>query len=353
MASQNKSEVVVVTGASAGVGRATVRAFASQGASIGLLARGTDGLEAARREVEEAGGKAIAIATDVSDPKQVEAAAEKVEQTFGPIDIWVNNAMTTVYSPFMNMTDEEFHRVTEVCYYGFVHGTRSALRRMVPRNRGVVVQVGSALAYRAIPLQSAYCGAKHAIKGFTDAVRTELLHEGSEVRLVMVQLPGLNTPQFQLGKNRLPRKPQPVPPIFQPEVAADAIVHSAHHESREFTVGGFNAVVIAGQKLAPAVADRYLAYTAVDGQMTEDAEGAERPNNLWNPVPGDHGAHGRFDDLATSFSPQVMANKNRYRLALAGIAGAALGTVALLACRSNGSESHSNGFSFTSSLGKR
>ncbi len=333
MVDQRNREVVVITGASAGVGRATVRAFARTGASIGLLARGSDGLEAARREVESAGGKALALPTDVSDPKQVEAAAEAVEKSLGPIDIWVNNAMTTVFSPFMKMTDEEFIRVTEVCYFGVVFGTRSALRRMLPRNRGVVVQVGSALAYRAIPLQSAYCGSKHAIRGFTDALRTELLHDGSAVRLVMVQLPGLNTPQFDLGKNRMPRRPQPVAPIFQPEVAADAIVHSAHHESREFTVGSFNAVVIAGQKLAPAVADHYLAYTAVDGQLSEDQELPGRPNNLWEPVPGDHGAHGRFDHLAHAFSPQVMINKNRYRLALAGIAGVLAGTVALLACR--------------------
>jgi NADP-dependent 3-hydroxy acid dehydrogenase YdfG len=341
--SDRKRDVVVITGASAGVGRATARAFGKRGASVGLLARGTDGLEATRREVEEAGGRALVVPTDVSDSKAMEAAAQTVEETLGPVDIWVNNAMTTVYSPFMNMTDEEFHRVTEVCYYGFVHGTRAALRRMVPRNHGVVVQVGSALAYRAIPLQSAYCGAKHAIKGFTDAVRTELMHEGSAVRLVMVQLPGLNTPQFELGKNRLPRRPQPVAPIFQPEVAADAIVHSAYHESREFTVGNFNAIVIAGQKLAPAIADRYLAYTAVDGQMSEEPEVQERPNNLWEPVPGDHGAHGRFDDVASGYSPQVMINKNRHRLALAGIAGAVLGAAALLAYRGE-SETDGNAF---------
>ncbi len=323
-----RQEVVVITGASAGVGRATARAFARQGAAIGLLARGTDGLDAARREVEAAGGTAIVVPTDVSDSLQVEAAAQAVEDQLGPIDIWVNNAMTTVYSPMMEMTDDEFRRVTEVCYYGFVYGTRSALRRMVPRNRGVVVQVGSALAYRAIPLQSAYCGAKHAIRGFTDAVRTELLHDGSAVRLVMVQLPGLNTPQFELGKNRLPCRPQPVEPIFQPEVAADAIVHSAHHETREFTVGGFNSFVIAGQKIAPSVADHYLAYTGVSGQMSEEPETSPRPNNLWAPVPGDHGAHGRFDDRAHAFSPQVTLNKHRYQIAFAGLAGAIAGLTA-------------------------
>jgi len=325
---QQKKEVVVITGASAGVGRATARAFAREGASIGLLARGTDGLDAARREVEAAGGKAIVIPTDVSDPQQVEAAAQSVEDNLGPIDIWVNNAMTTVYSPMMEMTDEEFRRVTEVCYLGFVYGTRSALRRMVPRDHGVVVQVGSALAYRAIPLQSAYCGAKHAIRGFTDAVRTELLHDGSSIRLVMVQLPGLNTPQFELGKSRLPCRPQPVEPIFQPEVAADAIVHCARHETREFTVGGFNSLVIVGQKLAPAVADHYLAYTGVDGQLSNEPETTIRPNNLWAPVPGDHGAHGRFDDRAHAYSPQVAINKNRYRLALTGLAGAVAGLTA-------------------------
>lgn len=328
MNGQLKREIVVITGASAGVGRATARAFAREGAAIGLLARGTDGLEAARSEVEAAGGTAIVIPTDVADPQQVEAAAQRVENELGPIDIWVNNAMTTVYSPMMEMTDEEFRRVTEVCYFGFVYGTRSALRRMIPRNRGVVVQVGSALAYRAIPLQSAYCGAKHAIRGFTDAVRTELLHDGSAIRLVMVQLPGLNTPQFELGKNRLPCRPQPVEPIFQPEVAADAIVHSARHENREFTVGGFNSFVIAGQKIAPAVADRYLAYTGVDGQMSAEPETKPRPNNLWAPVPGDHGAHGRFDERAHDFSPQVMMNKHRYRFALAGLAVAFAGLTA-------------------------
>lgn len=333
MSEQQKPEVVVITGASAGVGRATVRAFAKQGASIGLLARGAEGLEAARQEVDNAGGRAIAVPTDVSDPAQVEAAAAAVESQLGPIDIWVNNAMTTVYSPMMEMTDEEFRRVTEVCYLGFVYGTRTALRRMLPRNAGVVVQVGSALAYRAIPLQSAYCGAKHAIRGFTDAVRTELLHDGSAVRLVMVQLPGLNTPQFELGKNRLAARPQPVAPIFQPEVAADAIVHAARHESREFTVGGFNSLVIAGQKIAPSVADHYLAATAVEGQMTSEPESSPRPNNLWSPVPGDHGAHGRFDAMAYAYSPQVMLNKNRQALAIAAVAGALTGLAALLTRR--------------------
>jgi short-subunit dehydrogenase len=333
MSDSHNNDVVVITGASAGVGRATVRAFAKRGASIGLLARGHEGLEAARREVEEAGGRAIVVPTDVSDSEQVEAAAQLVEESLGPIDIWVNNAMTTVYSPFMSMPVEEFHRVTEVCYYGFVHGTRAALRRMVPRNRGVVVQVGSALAYRAIPLQSAYCGAKHAIRGFTDAVRTELMHDGSSVRLIMVQLPGLNTPQFDLGKNRLPHLPQPVAPIFQPEVAADAIVHSAYHESREFTVGNFNTIVIAGQRIAPAIADRYLASTAVDGQMSGQPDVQERPSNLWGPIPGDHGAHGRFDDVASSYSFQTTLNKNRHRLAIAGIAGLVLSAAAYWTCR--------------------
>src|ERR671935_2350676 len=229
--------VVVVTGASAGVGRAVVRAFASRGASIGLLARGEAGLQAAASEVIHAGRRAVAIPTDVADPAQVESAAARVEAELGPIDVWVNNAMVSVFSPFKEMETSEFRRVTEVTYLGVVYGTRSALKRMLPRNRGVIVQVGSALAYRGIPLQSAYCGAKHAIQGFTESVRCELLHDDSHVQVTMVQMPALNTPQFGWAKSRLPHTAQPVPPIYQPEVAAEAIVHAAHHPRREFSVG--------------------------------------------------------------------------------------------------------------------
>jgi NAD(P)-dependent dehydrogenase (short-subunit alcohol dehydrogenase family) len=224
MSGRRRPEVVVITGASAGVGRATVRAFARLGAHIGLLARGHDGLNAARQEVEAVGGQALVLPTDVANDAQVEAAATAVEAAFGPIDIWVNNAMVSVFSPVKEMTPEEFRRVTEVTYLGTVHGTMAALRRMLPRDHGTIVQVGSTLAYRGIPLQAAYCGAKHAIQGFTESVRCELLHDGSHVRLTMVQLPALNTPQFGWVKNRLPHKGQPVPPIYQPGVAAEAIV---------------------------------------------------------------------------------------------------------------------------------
>jgi short-subunit dehydrogenase len=324
-----RRQVVVVTGASAGVGRAIVRAFAEQGAHIGLLARGREGLEAARREVQELGGEAVAIPTDVADAESVEAAAAAVERELGPIDVWVNNAMTAVYSPFLHMAPEEFHRVTQVCYFGYVHGTLAALRRMVSRNRGVVVQVGSALAYRAIPLQSAYCGAKHAIRGFTDAVRCELLHDGSDVQLTMVQLPALNTPQFAWGKSRLPYRAQPVPPIFQPEVAAEAVLWAAEHRPRELNVGLSSSLVIAGHKLAPGVADRYLARTGYDAQMTDRPEDPDRPNNLWEPVSGDHGARGDFDEQAHSVSLHLKARKRRGVLGWVALAAG----LALLAAR--------------------
>jgi NAD(P)-dependent dehydrogenase (short-subunit alcohol dehydrogenase family) len=235
---QPQTRVVVVTGASAGVGRATAIAFARKGAAVGLLARGADGLDGARRDVEAAGGEALVVPTDVSDPEQVERAATAVEEALGPLDVWVNNAMATVFSPFTKITPEEYKRATEATYLGYVWGTMAALRRMLPRDRGVIVQVGSALAYRAIPLQAPYCGAKHAIQGFTESVRCELLHDRSSVRLTMVQLPALNTPQFDWGRSRMPRKPQPVPPIYQPKVAADAIVWAAGARRREVYVGG-------------------------------------------------------------------------------------------------------------------
>jgi short-subunit dehydrogenase len=297
-----KPEVVVVTGASAGVGRATVRAFARRGAHIGLLARGKDGLEGARRDVEELGGKALVVPTDVSDAEQVERAAGAVEDAFGPIDIWVNNAMTSVFSPVKQMTAADYRRVTEVTYLGFVHGTLSALRRMLPRDRGIIIQVGSALAYRGIPLQSAYCAAKHAIQGFTESLRTELIHDKSNVKVTMVQMPGLNTPQFSWVKSRLPNKPQPVPPVYQPEVAADAIVWAAHHYRREWYVGGSTAVVVTGNKAAPGLGDWYLGKTGVQSQQTDQPVSPNRRDNLYEPVPGDHGAHGEFDHLAHRFS---------------------------------------------------
>jgi len=320
---EHRSEVVVITGASAGVGRATVQRFARDGARIGLIARGKDGLEGARREVEELGGEALVLPLDVSDANAVEQAAAKVEEEFGPIDIWINDAMVSVFSPIKEMTPEEFRRVTEVTYLGFVYGTMAALKRMLPRDRGVIIQVGSALAYRGIPLQAAYCGAKHAIQGFVDSLRTELLHDKSNVRVTMVQMPALNTPQFSWVKSRLPRKPQPVPPIYQPEVAARAIHYAAHHDRREMFVGMPTVEAIVGNKIAPGALDHYLARTGYDSQQTDEPVDPNRRDNLWEPVPGDHGAHGSFDSRASYNSPQLWADMNRGWLALAaaGLAG--------------------------------
>lgn len=316
-----KPEVVVVTGASAGVGRATVQAFARRGAHIGLLARGKDGLEGARRDTEKLGGKGLVLPTDVSDPEQVERAATAVEDTLGPIDIWVNDAMVSVFSPVKEMTAEDYRRVTEVTYLGTVHGTLSALRRMLPRDRGMIVQVGSALAYRGIPLQSSYCAAKHAIQGFTESLRSELMHDKSNVRVTMVQMPGLNTPQFDWVKNRLPRKPQPVPPVYQPEVAAEAIYHAAHHYRREWYVGGSTATVITGNKIAPSFGDWYLSKTGFQSQQTEEPASPNAPNNLYQPLPGDHGAHGRFDHMAHRFSWQLWLDQHRGWVAAGGLLG--------------------------------
>ncbi len=314
---ESAAETVVITGASAGVGRATVRAFARHGARIGLIARGHDGLDAARREVEAAGGEAVVLPCDVSDAAQVDAAATQVEDTFGPIDVWVNNAMVSVFSPFKEMTPDEFKRVTEVTYLGVVYGTMAALKRMLPRDRGTVVQVGSALAARSIPLQSAYCGAKHGIAGFTDSVRTELIHDRSRVHLTMVQMPALNTPQFSWVRSRLPRKPQPVPPIFQPEIAADAIYYAAHHRRRTIEVGSPTVLAMQGNKFAPGLMDEYLGRTNYDAQQTDELADPDRRDNLYEPVPGDHGAHGTFDARARDVSPQLSVNLNRGWLALA------------------------------------
>lgn len=314
-------ETIVVTGASAGVGRATVKAFAREGARIGLLARNPDGLEGARRDAEALGGKALAIPTDMADPEQVEEAARRIEEEFGCIDVWVNDAMTTVFAPFKEVSAEEFKRGTEVTYLGAVYGTMTALKRMLPRDRGTIVQVGSALSYRAIPLQSVYCGAKHGMRGFTDSVRTELMHDGSNVHITMVQLPGLNTPQFDHCKTKMPNHPMPVPPIYQPEIAADAIVWAAHHRRREVYVGASSAITIIGNKLAPWLGDRYLARTGYAGQQTDEPVSPERSSNLFEPVPGDRGAHGSFDGQAHESSPQLWATKNRGWVALAAGAG--------------------------------
>ena len=320
-------QVVVVTGASSGVGRATAVAFASRGARVGLLARGEDGLEGARRDVEANGGEALARPTDVADPDQVEAAAAAVEERLGPVDVWVNNAMTSVFAPFADVTAEEFRRVTDVTYLGVVYGTMSALRRMRGRDRGVIVQVGSALAYRGIPLQTAYCGSKHAIQGFTESLRCELLHDGSNVRVTMVQLPALNTPQFDHVEARLPNRPQPVPPIYQPELAADAIVWAADHPRRRETwVGGTTAATVAADKVVSGLLDRYLARTGFEAQQApEPYRGG--PANLWRPVPGDPGAHGRFDSVSKDRSVQVWLARHRGRLAAGLAAATAMGVL--------------------------
>ncbi len=334
----SQREVVVVTGASAGVGRAVVRAFARRKAAIGLIARGIDGLQGAAREVEEAGGQALILPTDVSDAAAVEQAAERVEQELGPIDIWVNNAMVSVFSPVLQMTAEDFRRVTEVTYLGYVYGTLAALRRMKPRDRGVIIQVGSALAYRGIPLQSAYCAAKHAIQGFTDSLRCELIYDESNVRVTEVHLPAMDTPQFDWSKSRMPRRAQPVPPIYDPDIAAEGIYWVAHHNQRELYVGYPTTMAIVGNKLAPGLGDWYLGNHGVDAQMTDEPADPDQPNNLYEPLPGDRGAHGRFGDRSIKFSWQLWASKHRKELALAGAAVA--GLACLFAAGTAGGNGH-------------
>jgi short-subunit dehydrogenase len=311
-----RTQVIAITGASAGLGRATARAFAKQGYAVGLIARGMERLEETRRELESLGGRALVAPADVSDAKQVEAAAEKIESELGPIDVWVNNAMATIFAPFLEMTPEEIKRATEVTYLGCVHGTMSALRRMKPRDSGVIVQVGSALAYRSIPLQSAYCAAKHAVVGFTDSVRSELLHDNSKVRITVVNPPALNTPQFEWGRTRLPKHPQPVPPIYEPEVAARAIVWAARHPRREIDVGYPTVLARAAQKLMPALADRGLARSGYEGQQTDEPVSATRPDNLFAPVPGDFAAHGPFSERSRKCSIQFWLNRHRRLLAV-------------------------------------
>jgi NAD(P)-dependent dehydrogenase (short-subunit alcohol dehydrogenase family) len=322
----SRRRIVVITGASAGVGRAAVRRFARAGWDVGLLARGAAGLEAARAEVEGAGARALVVPADVADAAAVENAAAAVERELGPIDVWVNDAMTTVFGRFLDVEPDEFRRVTEVTYLGFVNGTRAALKRMLPRDRGTIVQVGSALAYRGIPLQSAYCGAKHAIQGFTEAVRCELLHDRSRVWLTMVQMPALNTPQFGWCANRMERESQPVPPIYQPEVAAEAIYFAATHRRRELYVGASTAVVIAGNKLLPGVGDWYLGRTGVTSQQRDGAPEPGRRVNLWQPVDDreDHGAHGAFDRRAHRRSLELWLSRHRGLTALGVSAAAAL-----------------------------
>jgi short-subunit dehydrogenase len=326
--------VVVVTGATAGVGRATALAFARRGASVGLIARGEERLEATRRELEQAGGRAETVSADVADAGAVEDAAGRIESALGPIDVWVNNAMATVFAPFERTEPDEFRRATEVTYLGSVWGTMAALRRMKPRDRGVIVQVGSALAYRGIPLQAAYCGAKHALQGFLESLRTELMHDGANVHVTMVQLPALNTPQFTWSRAKMPHQPQPVPPIFQPEVAADAIVFAADHPRREVMVGWPTVKAILGNAVAPGIADRYLADNGYQAQQTDEPLEHERPGNLFEPADGDRGAHGPFDDRAKRFSLQLWATK--HRIALGAAAGAAALTTAAITTATGG-----------------
>jgi NAD(P)-dependent dehydrogenase (short-subunit alcohol dehydrogenase family) len=326
-----KDAVVAITGASSGVGRACAREFARRGACIGLIARGRDGLEAARREVEELGARALVFTLDVADAEAVEAAAAAIEEQLGPIDVWVNNAMLSVFSPIAELSAEEIRRVTEVTYLGYVHGTLSALRRMRPRNRGVIVQVGSALAFRAIPLQAAYCAAKHAIEGFTEALRCELLHDESNVRVTMVQLPALNTPHFSVVRTRLPRHPKPVPPIFQPELAARAIAFAAEHPRRELWVAGSTVRALLGNKLAPGLLDRSLARNGYAAQQTEKPVEPNRADNLAGPLPGDRGAHGIFDGEAHAQSLQLLVMTQRRLLTAGALAAAA--TAVLLRTR--------------------
>lgn len=304
-------QVVMITGASAGIGRATARAFAKRGAKIGLFARGHDRLEAAKREVEDLGGQGLVLVGDVANEKAVENAAEQLETTFGPIDIWVNDAMVSVFSPVAEMTPEEFRRVTEVTYLGYVWGALAALRRMRPRNRGVIVLVGSALAYRGIPLQSAYCAAKHAIRGFADSLRCELIHDRKKIRVCLVEMPAVNTPQFNWVKSRLPNQAQPVPPIYQPEVAAEAIVFAATKKRREVYVGFPTVEAIVGNKIAPGLLDHYLGRSGYQSQQTNQPEDPNRADNLFAPVPGDFGAHGMFDRQARKFSLQLWLDTHR------------------------------------------
>jgi short-subunit dehydrogenase len=322
-------EVVVITGASAGVGRATARKFAARGARIGLLARGLDGLNATRLEVQALGGEALVVPADVADPDEVFEAARLVIRTWGHIDVWINNAMTSVFSPVKDMTAADYARVTQVTYLGAVHGTLAALEHMLPNNRGVIVQVGSALGYRSIPLQSAYCAAKHAIVGFTEALRTELLHDRSAVRVSIVDLPAMNTPQFDWVKSRLPRRPQPVPPIYQPEIGAEAIYYAAHHDRRRIDVGVPTVAATVANKFVAGLVDRFLARTGYEAQQTPQPADPLRPSNLWAPVRGDHGAHGRFESQARSRSMQLWADTHRGLLAAASTALAAVAFVGL------------------------
>lgn len=330
--------VVVITGASGGVGRATARLFGKRGAKIALLARGKEGLEGAKHDVESRGGTAIAIPTDVSQFDQVEAAAERAERELGPIDLWINNAMVSMYSPFMEMTPEEFRHIVDVTFLGNVYGTHCALRRMMGRDRGVIIQVGSALAFRSIPLQSAYCASKHAIQGFTESIRSELIHLKSKVRVSVVNMPALNTTQFTWTKNKMPNKARPTGTIFQPEVAADAILFAAENDRREIMVGYTTVEATLGEKVIPGLLDKYLAKAAWNGAMLPEPADPDKPNNFWQPVRGDYGSHGDFDRMAHRFSVQLWATKHRKAL-MSGLVLAGVGMAATL-LKTNSKHTH-------------
>lgn len=332
--SEFQDKVVVVTGASGGLGRVVAREFGKQGAKVVLLARGAEGLAGAKREVEATGAEALTIVTDVSDAEQVEAAAVKAEETFGPIDIWVNNAMNSVFAPMKNIAPAEFKRVIDVTLMGQVYGTMSALKRMLPRDKGTIILIGSALAYRGIPLQSAYCSAKHGIQGFFDSLRSELIHDDSKIKLTMIELPAMNTTQFGWVKSRLPNKPKPMGKVYEPEVAARAVIFaaSAGHKRRTIWVGFPTFESIIGNKIWPAYLDHYLARTGYKGQQTNEPVDPDRKNNLWEPVPEDRGAYGGFEKVATNRSSLLWISMHRQAAVVATVLFVLLMLLVLALC---------------------
>ena len=319
-----ENKVVVITGASAGLGRATAIKFAKHGAKIALLARGIDGLQGAKKQIEDEGGNALIVPTDVSNNDEIEKASNLIEEKLGPIDIWINNAMVSVFGPLQKMNAEEFKRVTDVTYLGQVYGTMAALKKMLPRNKGKIILIGSALAYRGIPLQSAYCGAKHGIHGFFESLRAELIHDKSNVQVCMVQMPAMNTTQFGFVKNSLPNKPKPMGTIYEPEAAANAVLYAALHDEREIYYGYSTYKTILGNKVVPDYLDKYLAKTGYKGQQTNEKESNNRENNLWQPIPGDHGARGPFENKSVNYSSLFVVKKHKW-LAAASIGALVLG----------------------------